>query len=389
MKNKVRINPVPLVDMLRFKNMAKKREKVIEKAEAEEIKGEWDINRNAERLHPGRLELVIADIIEHPGSDAKTYVLKKKDSSPLPYFRAGEYLSLKLNIDGSLITRPYSISSSPKDALKGEYRITVKNTPSGFASPYLLSSWKIGDEIVSSSPIGDFYYNALRDEKNVVAIAGGSGITPFLSMAKAIKEKTEDFTLTILYGSRTKESILFYEELEELSSSDKRIKVVHVLSDEKASGFEEGFINAEIIKKYAPGNESYSIFFSGPGKMREYIENEIKTLNIRRKNFRYHSSPCESRNEDEKVYSVRVKTLEREYTITASSTEPLLVALERSGIKKDSRCRSGECSWCRSRLIEGKIYIPEGKDMRRKGDRDNNYIHPCVTYPESDVILEI
>ena len=120
---------------------------------------------------------------------------------------------------------------------------------------------KVGDIITTSDPQGQFYYEELRDAKNVIALAGGSGITPFLSMAKAIVEETEDFNLTILFGSRTEEVILFKDELEQLAKDSKgKVKIVHVLSDEKKDGYENGFINADIIKKYAPKNEDYSIF---------------------------------------------------------------------------------------------------------------------------------
>ena len=83
-------------------------------------------------------------------------------------------------------------------------------------------------------------------------MAGGSGITPFYSIACAVADGIEDFVLTILYGSRTKDTILLKEELEAVAArSNSRVKVVHVLSDEAAEGYEHGFITAELIKKYA------------------------------------------------------------------------------------------------------------------------------------------
>ena len=81
----------------------------------------------------------------------------------------------------------------------------------------MLADFKKGDKVITSDPQGQFYYEKLRDAKHVIALAGGSGITPFLSMAGAIVEGTEDFNLTILFGSRGVDSILFkYEELREV-----------------------------------------------------------------------------------------------------------------------------------------------------------------------------
>lgn len=103
-------------------------------------------------------------------------------------------------------------------------------------------------------------------------MAGGSGITPFYSMACAVADGIEDFDLTILYGSRTKDTILLKEELEAVAArSNSRVKVVHVLSDEAAEGYEHGFITAELIRKYA-GEEDYSLFLCGPKAMYDFAD---------------------------------------------------------------------------------------------------------------------
>lgn len=102
----------------------------------------------------------------------------------------------------------------------------------------------------------------MRDEKDVVGLAGGSGITPFMSMLRAIRDGIEDFSLTLIYGCRTQADILYKDEIEEICRSTDRVKVVYVLSDEQAEGYESGFIGAEIIQKHAP--EKYSLYVCGP-----------------------------------------------------------------------------------------------------------------------------
>ena len=83
-------------------------------------------------------------------------------------------------------------------------------------------------------------------------------------------------------------------------------------------------------------------------------------------------------------------THENETVISASADEPVLVALERSGISAPSRCRSGECGWCRSKLISGEVYVPEeNDDGRRWSDKENGYIHPCASFALSDLVLEV
>ena len=192
----VKVGLIGKLDMLKFKNMGKVRENMIQSSPANEISGVFPINENAKALHPDYLELVIDHIIDRGEAQAKTFVLKRADGAPLPYFRAGQYISLKLPIDGSFVSRSYSLCSSPKEALNGLYSITVRANPGGFVADRLLEEKKPGDTIISSSPQGFFYYEDLRDCKNVIGLAGGSGITPFLSMARALADGIEDLMRT-------------------------------------------------------------------------------------------------------------------------------------------------------------------------------------------------
>ena len=144
----IKISADPRLDMMKFATMAKVREETIQAAPAKEISGVFPINENAKALHPDFLPLVIDRIIDRGGAQAKTYVLRREDGKPLPYFRAGQYVSLKLPLDGSFVTRSYSLCSSPKDALKGEYAITVRSNPGGFVADRLLMELKEGDKLV-------------------------------------------------------------------------------------------------------------------------------------------------------------------------------------------------------------------------------------------------
>lgn len=393
---KVKVGLIGALDMLKFKNMAKVRERAIQAAPALEVTADYTINNKAKALHPDYQELVIDKVIDHEAAGAKTYLMRSKDGGPLAYFRAGQYLSLKLGIDGSEISRPYSISSCPKDALKGVVSVTVRSNPGGFAAEHMLAEFKEGDEVLSSGPQGNFYYEPLRDPEHIVALAGGSGITPFLSMAQAIAEGTEDFDLTILFGSRTKEQILFKEELDELAAGCDKIHVVHVLSDEEAEGFEHGFITADLIKKYA--KEPYSVFVCGPEAMYKFLKGELDKLGLPRKNIRCEmlgvtkniaqaeGFPAEAVG---KEFDITVRQGAYEYAIKANAEEPVLVAIERAGITAPSRCRSGECGWCRSKVLSGTFFAPAENENRRYSDIQWNYIHPCATFPTSDMVIEV
>ena len=392
----VKVGMIGKLDMLKFKNMAKAREKAIQAAPAEEISGVFPVNEKAKALHPDFLELKIDGIISRNG--AKTFILKRPDGAALPYFRAGQYISLKLPMDESLVTRSYSLCSSPREALSGSYAITVRSNPGGFVADRLLSEKQIGDTIITSAPQGFFYYEDLRDAKHVVGLAGGSGITPFLSMARALCDGIEDFSLTLLYGSRTEEEILFRGELDEIARICPKFKVIHVLSDEEKAGFEQGFITADLIRKYAPDGEEFSVFLCGPEAMYRFLKPEIGKLGLperlfRRKLIDVTKTPWECEGYPTELrgaqFTITVRQGPREWTVPASADEPALVAMERARIKAPSRCRAGECGWCRSRLIEGTVFIPQENEMRRWADVHYGYIHPCCSFPTSDLVLEI
>lgn len=394
----VKIGLIGKFDMLKFKNMKKVREQAIEAAEAKEVSGEFAINSNAKALHPDFLNLVVAEVIDHADAAAKTFVFKAKNGGSLPYFRAGQYVSLKLPLDGSFVTRSYSLCYSPKKALEGIYAITVRSNPGGFVADKLLATLKVGDEVTSSCPQGFFYYEDLRDCKNVIGLAGGSGITPFLSMAEAIRDGVEDFSLTLLFGSRDEKNILFRAELDKIAAECPKFKVIHVLSDEEKAGFEHGFVTADLIKKYAPAGEEFSVFLCGPEAMYKFLKPEIAKLGLperlfRRKLIDVTKTPweCDGYPADAKgkTFKGTVKQGAESWEITASANEPVLVALERAGIKAPSRCRAGECGWCRSRLLEGKVFIPQENELRRWADVEYNYIHPCCSFPVSDFVLEV
>ena len=393
----VKVGLIGLLDMLKFANLSKKREKIIAKAPAEEITADYPVNNFARTLHPDFQTLVVDKIIDRPAACAKTFVFRRADGKPAPYFRAGQYVSLKFPIGKSFVSRPYSISSSPKEALEGTIAVTVKRNPSGFAADWLLDHLKEGDRLFGSEGLGSFYYETYRDAPHVVALAGGSGITPFYSMACAIRDGIEDFRLTILFGNRTADSILFRDEFDAITAATDKVKVVHVLSDEDREGYEHGFLTAELIKKYA-GDEPYSVFVSGPGPMFRFVNGELPKLGLEKKYIRKENpavtksvweEPGYPADRKDRVFRLTVRQGPNETVCDCSANEPILVAIERAGIRAPSRCRSGECGWCRSRVVSGEVFIPAETDGRRWADKRCGEIHPCASFALSGLTIVV
>lgn len=383
-----------------FLGEVKNRNKHIEAAPATIPTSWYNPNELAKRLHPAVQHCKIAAVADY--GDAKRFTLvpdTAKGTTKMAYFRASQYVSVSLNIDGATLSKPYTICSNPKAALGDEdtyYELTIKLTSPAYASAWILDNWKIGDEVDISGPLGDFYYQELKDAKEVIALAGGSGITPFMSMAAAIVDGIEDFNMTILYGSRTEAGILLKEEIEDLASrSNGKVKVVHILSEEEKAGYEHGFIDAAMIKKYAPDGD-YSVFMCGPKAMYDFCIGECQKLGLKKRRYRAEMSgdylnvqknadfPAETKDAE---FKLTVDIRGNKQIITCQGGESLLWAMERAGIKAPSHCRSGECGWCHSKLVSGEVYIPDDADGRRLADKKFGWIHPCVSFPKSDIEL--
>ena len=264
------------LDVSKFQKMIPYREQTIQAAPAKEITAEYRINAHAKELHPDIMTLVVSEIIEHPGAASKTYVFRAEDGGALPYFRAGQYISLKMKIGDSVLSRPYSLNSSPREALEGKYEITVRANPTGFAADWLLETVKVGDKFRSTSPQGFFYYEDLRDPAHIIGCAGGSGITPFLSMAREIAHGTLDADLTILYGSVQHGDIVCGEELDRIAAACPRVKIVNIMSDDPDWDGEKGFVTEELIRKYSKGDVTY--FFCGPWPMFFLVQKALQNM---------------------------------------------------------------------------------------------------------------
>ena len=355
----------------------------------------------ARALHPKRQYLRIEKVTER-GEDCKSFTLvpdEEKGTTSLAYFGAGKYLTVFETIEGMPITRAYSISSSPKESLEGKYELTIKLVEGGLMSKYIFDTWKKGKSVEVSAPAGNFEYQELRDAKKVICLAGGSGITPFVSMAKAIRDGDEDFEMTLLYGSRNYENILFRKELDAIAKECDKVKVVHVLSDEAEvkKGTEKGFITAELIKKYAPENEEYSIFICGPQQMYNFLDGELGKLNKEKKYIRHEMfgefhNPASQSDYPENVpdeVKITVTIQDETYTVVGKTGDSVMQTLEKNKIAVPARCRSGECGFCHSHLLSGKVYVPEALEYRRLADYKFGCIHPCCSFPLTDLEINV
>jgi ferredoxin-NADP reductase len=390
-------------DLLAFKGLVPRRQKRIARAPAQPL-GLDPMNELARQLHPEIQHVVIAGIRDETRT-ARTFRLAADPDSgtgELAYFRAGQYLSLKVEVDGVRITRPYSISSAPLEALgaDGFYEITVRREGNGFLTPHMWDHWQVGTKVKSSGPCGFFYYEPLRDAGKIAGLAGGSGITPFRSMAREIACGELDAELLLIYGSSDEDDIVFYDEFKALErKAPARIQVVHVLSCAEVSlaGCEQGFITADTIEKYADVDDS-SFFVCGPQAMVRFVAEELAPFDLPDRRIRWEvsgevkditSSPGFPQEVADETFRLTVHVGGVTTEVPAKAVETVLVAMERANLAPPSQCRSGECGFCRSRLVSGDVYVRPESDGRRAADKQFGYIHPCSSYPITDLEISV
>ena len=364
------------MDLLRFKKMVPKRREKLAEGSSAPLPKTYRVNETAKILHPGYQSAKLTRI-EQNTADTKTYTFETE--RPF-YFRAGQYVTLGCKVGESEVSRPYAISSAPKAALGRRVSLTVKKC--GFFSGYLFDEAKVGDVFTLGDPSGDFCHEPVKDAEQLVGLAGGSGVTPFYSMAQAIADGTMDCALTLFYGAKTEAELIFKKELDALVS--EKFKVVYVLSDEEKAGYEHGFIGADLIKKYVSGD--FTAMLCGPAAMYAFADRELASLGLPLRRIKKEANCVGVRDVPPQTYTLTVHIGFDTYTVPAGARETVLTALERAGLKVPAKCRAGGCGFCHSKLVSGSFSVA-GADKRRIADKKFGYIHPCCSYPDSDMEL--
>lgn len=372
------------MDMLRFKKLVPNRRAALAAGSAEPLPRDWRVNQQARRLHPGMMEVELTAVRPLcPGMTELTF--KRVDGDAFPFFRAGQYVALQSKVGESLVSRPYSIVSSPRQALENVLVLGVADA--GFFSGWLNREAKPGDRFRMTEPSGEFHYETLRDKKQIVCVAGGAGITPFLSMAKSMLEGDEDYEMVLFYGARDEAHLAYKAELDAMS--EKGLRVVYVLSDEEKPGFEHGFVTAQLMEQYADLRQA-TFFLCGPKAMYDFVGSQLAPYGLPLKAVRRDATCCGDLALDApRSFKLTVHIRDRVYTMDAAENETLLTAMERAGVPAPNKCRAGGCGYCHSKLLSGEFRVAEGRDGRREADRKFGYVHPCVTYPLSDMAIEV
>ncbi|MCR5089946.1 MAG: 2Fe-2S iron-sulfur cluster binding domain-containing protein [Oscillospiraceae bacterium] len=355
------------------------------------------IREMADRLHPASMQVRVSEIRDASPS-ARTFRFEAVDGH-IPVFQSGQYVNFRLKIGDSLLSRPYTISSAPYEARtdKPFFEVTIRRNVPYLVPDYFFENVRVGDVLEGTLPFGTFYWEPLRDTKEIVALAGGSGITPFHGMAKEIAwGKMKGVRLTILYGSVKANDIVLKEELDAIQADCPDVKVVHVLSDEPDWPGEKGFITREIIEKYSTPDTTF--MFCGPLAMFRFVKKALDDMGVPVRRFRHDvvnnpadvsTLPGYPKGTETKTFKITVVRGIHEDVIDAAACEPVAVALERAAIAINTHCRNGECGFCRSQLLSGDIFVSPIGDGRRRLDKELGWFHACSSWPLSDLKIKI
>lgn len=215
---------------------------------------------------------------EKIAKDTFTFYFERKDEVN---FTPGQYFKIRLdikNVDNRGSSRYFTISSSPKR--KEHISITTKIIKSSFKKK--LNKIKIGEEVDFYGPVGYFNFNH-RNKKTKIFIAGGIGITPFLSILETYLNEKINIYLFVSFPKS--EEVVFFKELKDLEKKFPNFKTIFTLTKEKKSGYEYGRISSNLINKYLVDLDTHEYFIVGSEEMEKKLVDLIKSLGVSEENI--------------------------------------------------------------------------------------------------------
>ncbi|MBD0423945.1 ferredoxin--NADP reductase [Streptomyces sp. TRM S81-3] len=335
------------------------------------------------RTHRLRVTEVIAET-----ADAHSLVLQAPPESADRFaYRPGQFLTLKLpGADGRAAARCYSLASSPHT---GEpMKVTVKRVAGGYGSNWVCDHVAVGDELEALPPAGTFTPDSL--DTDLLLVAGGSGITPVLSIAKSALARGQG-RLTLLYANRDESSVVFRDELRRLAEDHPdRLLVVHWL--ESLQGLPVAERLAAVLAPYA----DREAFVCGPGPMMDAAEQCLRALGApgdrihRERFFSLSGDVFEAPAAGECAPAEGDSTADVELdgetrTVAWPSGTPLLDVLLAAGMDAPYSCREGACSACTCRVVAGEVKMLRN-DVLDDQDIAEGYVLACQAVPLTDQV---
>lgn len=318
-------------------------------------------------------------------------------------FVQGQYLTFRREFDGEELRRSYSICAGKDD---GNLQVGVKRVDGGAFSTWVNENITVGDQLEAMQPMGSFHAGGdTSGGKSYLAFAGGSGITPVLSILKTVltREPTSEFTL--VYANRGVSSVMFREELEDLKNLYlNRLTIIHILETDSQdidlfTGRVDEYKCALLFKHWIDIKSVDMTYICGPEPMMLTISKSLKDHGLKDDQIKFElfasGQPGRAKRKAQSV-DAGIHTGTTQATIimdgsTRSFTMPkdgetLLEAAIKNDIDAPFSCRAGVCSTCRAKLVEGEVEMVANHALEDY-EVEQGYILTCQCYPMSEKIV--
>ncbi len=301
-------------------------------------------------------------------------------------FVSGQYVTLQTIINGEEVRRAYSICSTPKS---NEIRVAIKAVENGTFSQYATTKLKAGDTIEISAPEGRF---ELKPEanKNYLAFAAGSGITPILSMVKSVFENESSANFTLVYGNKSVADTIFYDELNALKETyPNQFKLHYIFSREEVKNQLRGRIDKSVTNYFVKNMYKETTFdaayLCGPEEMINAVSNTLKENYFTEENVFFELftvSINEDALEDVQEGSTTITVLldDEETTFSMQQTDDILAATLRNDLDPPYSCQGGVCSSCLAKVTEGKAVMAKNAILT-DSEIEEGFILTCQAHP--------
>ena len=352
---------------------------------------------------PHYFDLKVKDIIQET-KDAVSIAFEQP-ASRITY-KAGQFLTLIATVDGKEIRRAYSLSSSP--FTDDDLVVTVKRVDNGLMSNWLPDNLKAGNTIKVMAPTGHFTTEYKKENKrHLIMFAGGSGITPMMSLIKSTLTQEPESICSLIYCNRDIDSIIFKSEFDKLEITHAgRLHVIHVLDNAPMNwqGY-SGLLNREMLTKLFEripdwGIEKTTYLMCGPEGMMKNVEALLAERNIAKEKIFKESFVQGTINKEEKkeatkaggerkAREVTIRYDGQEYKFMVEPNRTILETALDSGIDLPYSCQSGLCTACRGKALSGEVKLDEEEGLSQS-ERAEGYVLTCVGHPMTDdVVIEI
>lgn len=313
---------------------------------------------------------------------------------PAYKFIAGQYINLRLTLDGKEIRRAYSICSAPNS---GEVRIAIKAVKNGHFSKFANDNLKAGDILEVGQPEGKFTFEPSADrQKNYAAFVAGSGITPVMAILQSVLESEPNSSFVLVYGNKTPEETIFHSQLHQLQSKYVgRLFVHYVYSQTKVENelfgrIDKANINFVLNNKHKE-KEFDKFYLCGPEEMINLATTVLKEHNVADKNIKFElftTSSVENTEASSHEGHTKITVLvdNEETTFEMSQKQTLLEAALKQGIDAPYSCQGGICSSCLARISKGTAEMKKNAILTDK-EVAEGLILTCQAHPTSSEIV--